>query len=459
MIRTFADREAELSFLDERWRRTKKAELLVIYGRRRVGKTALILRFLRNKPHLYFLADSSPLTAQLERFIAESERSLGIEFPRGTSSWTEALASLARARRCVIAIDEFGYLIERDRAILAEVQRAWDETLRSGHHLLILSGSSISIMENAVLGVQSPLYGRRTGQWKLLPLKYGDISPVLPGYSREDLARTYMILGGIPAYLEKFESERDLWQNVSERILRKGEFLCDEPEFLLRVELREPYSYFPILEAIASGKTKLDQISNHCKIEVRSLPKYLQVLQNLGFVEKVVPVGERKMKTRRYRYIVSDPFFSFWFRYVYPNKTILEQGMTGGVVKEIAKDFDTYAGMKFEDLALQIIVSKASGISFTEYGKWWNHDKEIDLVFLLREGGRYTLGSFFGVKWSRLSARDALNEIHSIEKSVEGFPIRLQKFRFGIVGREISEIEAVRNRGHLAFDLRSVYAK
>ena len=456
MIRTFVDREPELSFLGERWRRTKKAELLIIYGRRRVGKTELILRFIHNKPHMYFLADSAPLAAQLERFIAEAEKALGIEFPRGSNTWAEALATFARAKRCVIAIDEFGYLIERDRAILAEVQRGWDEALSKSSHLLILSGSSVSIMENEVLGVRSPLYGRRTGQWKLQPLKYRDISPMLPNYSGEDLVRTYMTLGGIPAYLEKFDSKLDIWQNVSERILRKGEFLYDEPEFLLRVELREPYSYFPILEAIANGKTKLDQISNHSKIEVRSLPKYLQVLGNLGFVEKVVPVGERKMKTRRYRYSLSDPFFAFWFRYVYPNKGMLEQGLAGTVAEQIAKDFDNYAGIRFEDIALQIILSKAADISFTEYGKWWNGDMEIDLVFLRREGGRYTEGSFFEVKWSTLSARDALNEIRSLEKSVERFPVRLKNYRLGIVAREISDLNQVRENGYLAADLKSV---
>lgn len=457
MIRTFVDREPELSFLDERWRRTKKAELVIIYGRRRVGKTELILRFLRNKPHMYFLADSAPVGAQLERFIAGAEKALGIAFPRGTNTWAEALAAFARAKRCVIAIDEFGYLIERDRAILAEVQRGWDEALGKGGHLLMLSGSSISIMENDVLGVRSPLYGRRTGQWKLSPLKYSAISPMLPGYSREDVARTYMILGGIPAYLEKFDSEHDVWQNVSEKVLRKGEFLYDEPEFLLRVELREPYSYFPILEAIANGKTKLDQISNHSKIEVRSLPKYLQVLHNLGFVEKIVPVGERKMKTRRYNYTLSDPFFSFWFRYVYPNKTMLEQGFTDKVAEQIASNFDSYAGTRFEDIALQIILSKAADISFTEYGRWWDGDIEIDLAFLRREGGRYTEGSFFEVKWSTLSARDALNEIRSLERSIERFPVHLKNYRLGIVAREISDLTLVKEGGYLAFDLGSAY--
>lgn len=308
MIRTFVDREPELKFLNERWQRSKKAELVIIHGRRRIGKTELILRFLKNKRHLYFLADSSPIGTQLERFIEGAQKTFAIEFPRGMNSWADVLAELRRVRRCAIAVDEFGYLIERDRAILAEFQRGWDEALNKASHLFILSGSSISIMENEVLGVRSPLYGRRTGQWKLQPLKYEDVSPMLPGYSREDLARAYMIVGGIPAYLEKFDSERSVWQNVSERILRKGEFLYDEPEFLLRVELREPYSYFPILEAIANGKTKLDQISNQAKIEVRSLPKYLQVLRNLGFVEKVVPVGERKLKTRRYNYVLSDSF-------------------------------------------------------------------------------------------------------------------------------------------------------
>jgi len=239
-------------------------------------------------------------------------------------------------------------------------------------------------------------------------------------------------------------------------MLRKGEFLYDEPEFLLRGELREPYSYFPILEAIANRKTKLDQISNHSKIEVRSLPKFLQVLGNLGFVEKVVPVGERKMKPRRYRYSLSDPFFAFWFRYVYPNKAMLEQGLAGKVVEQIAKDFDNYAGIRFEDIALQIILSKAADLSFTEYGRWWNGDMEMDLVFLRREGGRYTEGSFFEVKWSTLSARDALNEIRSLEKSVERFPVRLKNYRLGIVAREISDLNQVRENGYLAADLKSV---
>lgn len=453
MFRNFFNRARELGFLQSRWRETGP-QLLVLYGRRRVGKTELIRKFLQGKRSIYFLADGSPLERQLERFLGLLERSLGLVVPRGVNSWADALSLVAKTGRVVLALDEFGYMIQRDSRVLAEVQRAWDEVLSRSRVFVVLCGSAVSVMETDVLGARSPLYGRRTGQWKVEPMGLPDIAPFLKGYVPEDLARAYMTVGGVPAYLEKLDGRTGFFANVEARILTRGEFLYDEPEFLMRAELREPHSYFPIVEGIAQGRTRLSEISGHSRIEVRSLPKYLMVLQQLGVLEKVTPVGEKKLKTRRYVYRIRDPFFDFWFRYVYPEKGLLEMGETSPVIGRVRRDFENYAGERFYQVAVQMAFQLRHGLRVAEYGPWWMGEDEIDLVLLERDGGRYARGVFFEVKWADLGVRDARREMSKLKEKAAAFPLKLRETRLGLLARKIEQAHLLEVEGYLVSDLR-----
>ena len=450
----FVNRLPELSFLEKRWSEDK-AQLVVIVGRRRVGKTELIRRFIASKPGVYFLADASPLDKQLQRFSAMVEHATHQTLPRTATSWADVLCALANEEKRILAIDEFGYMVERDQTILSEFQRAWDEKIQESRLFIIICGSSVSLMENEVLGVKSPLYGRRTGYWRLDPLGFSEIRHFFPRYTIDDLARTYMSVGGIPAYLSKFDADIDFWANMEAKLLNRGDFLYDEPEFLLRTELREPYSYFGIVEAAAKGKVKLNDISTHAKIEVRSLPKYIQVLQRLAVLEKVTPVGERKMKTHRYAYRVKDHFLAFWFRYVYPHKDLLELGNTEQVMQNIRRDFDSYAGPRFEDIALQTILASDPGLVVNEHGKWWSGQTEIDLVFLEKKNGKYTKGSFFEVKWSSLTNKHASRYLTELEDKVKNFPFRLKEKKLGLFARQVENTKQLRREGYLIFELQN----
>ena len=260
----FINRVRELAFLEKRYA-APQAELVVLYGRRRVGKTELLRRFCEGKRHFFYVAD----LGTTETTLAEVAKRYGELFHADPDSvhfatWDQAFKALARQaadERLIVVLDEFTYLLQTDAAFPSILQRLWDETLQHSRLMVILSGSYVGIMEREVLAYQAPLYGRRTGQWHLQPLAFADARLFLPGYGTPDQVRAFAILGGVPAYLRQFTDRRPLLDNIEEAILSQGSFLYDEPRFLLQMELREPRVYFAILEAIATGRVRQDEIS------------------------------------------------------------------------------------------------------------------------------------------------------------------------------------------------------
>jgi len=331
----FIDREQELNFLEEKFKEGK--QLIILYGRRRVGKTELIKKFCEDKEHIYFLADKRGTLLNAERFaniVAEHFN----DVPPKVKNFDDVFTYIAKRlneRKFLIVIDEFSYLIEKDDSIPSVFQLIWDEILKDKNVMLILCGSLVSMMEN-LLSYKSPLYGRRTGQWKLLPLMFKDAQQFFPNYSREEKIITYSILGGIPFYLSMFDDRKDVFTNVKEKILSKGEILYEEVEFLLREELKDYSTYLSILEAIARGNSRISEIANFCKMQAKDLPKYLNVLMKLDIVEKVFPITEKRT-TKKTIYKIKDNFFDFYFRFVYPFKSDLEVGNIEKVM-EIIKE-------------------------------------------------------------------------------------------------------------------------
>lgn len=374
--------------------RSGRAELFVMYGRRRVGKTELLRAFCSDKRHLFFAGDLSPdrdlLAAFSQRLWTFGQ---GDADPAFTfSTWEAAfryLAGLARDERLVVVLDEFPYLAEANRALPSILQKVWDEVFKDTRLMLILCGSFVSFMEREVLGHKSPLYGRRTGQYLLEPLTFADAALFFPG--RDPLWRieAFAVLGGVPAYLAQFHVAEDLLEGVARHILRKGTFLYDEPRFLLMQELREPTHYFSLLRAIAGGKTRPNEMAQASSLADRgAVSRYLDTLREMSIVERLVPVTEdAPHKSRKGSYRIRDPFFRFWFRFVYPHRSELEQGEAERVVESrIRPHFAEFVGAAFEEVARQHVLDLAreGRLAFqpARVGAWWSGAEEIDVVAL-----------------------------------------------------------------------------
>jgi AAA+ ATPase superfamily predicted ATPase len=387
----FINRDSELSLLAE-LSRSGRAELLVLYGRRRVGKTELLRHFSQERAHIFFTATQSTdknLLGSWSRLLWRQQQGQdlpGFTFPDWEASF-RFLFSLARTERLVVVIDEFPYLVDANPAIPSILQKVWDEEWQHSQVFLTLCGSSIGMMEQHTLHHSSPLYGRRSGQILLPALSFTAARRFFSHLPLTEQVEAYAILGGMPAYLQRFDAGRSLAENVVSQILTPNRFLYDEPLFLLHTELREPRNYFAILQAIAQGQTRPNAIAQASGIgDARTISKYLSVLQDLRLVERVVPVTDNNPdKSRKGIYRLADNFLRFWFRFAAPYRSELEQGQ-GELVwrKEIEPRLPEFVGPVFEQIWQQLWWAKAKSgeLPFMPHkiGSWWEPQQEIDLV-------------------------------------------------------------------------------
>ncbi len=423
MITKFIDRNDELGFLKRKYEE-ESAQLIIIYGRRRVGKTELTKEFFKGKEHVYFLSSKIAINEQLGQFVASVYEALGDETIRDLKPDFEIIFKYIAGinKRLIVVIDEFPYLIDADKTIVSLFQRIWDLYLAKSNIFFILTGSSIGMMENEVLGYKSPLYGRRTGQWKVEALSFKDLRSFFPQYSVEERIRTYSVLGGIPFYLQQFDDGRDVSTNIKERILTKGEILYEEPEFLLREELREPKVYFTILKAISYGNSKFGDIMNASGLNKNTLTRYLDILGKLHIIKRELPITEKTPeRSKKNLYKIADPFFRFWFRFVLPNVSKIEEDVERAYDEDIHPFIDQYVSFSFEDVCKEFLVelNRQDGLPFrfTKIGSWWHRDNEIDLV-ALNETTKEIL--FAECKWQNkrvgINVYDALKEKSKLVK-------------------------------------------
>ena len=389
---SFVNRQDELKYLHSQ-AESDRAELVVVYGRRRVGKTELLRHFCASRPHLFFVA-SQTTSEQLLRDLSTQLADLSDSpVPPGTvlQDWPSAfrvLGRLARDRRFVVILDEFPYLLWAEPVVASQLQNLWDAELRRTKLMLVLCGSHVSVMESEVLGQRSPLYGRRTGQWRVTPLGYRDAALFFPKYAREDQLTAYGILGGMPAYLEQFDPNKSLATNIVERILSRGSMLYQEVYFLLQTELREAGRYHAALSALASGATRHQDVARAIfGPEGRaSAQPYLNRLEGLGMVERAVSATVRNpQRTRDAIYRISDPFIRFWFRLAAPNRSALEQGRAHEVwTQRIRPVLSEGMGPVYEECARAHtwLLSRAGQLSFQPdtVGSWWDGKAEIDVT-------------------------------------------------------------------------------
>jgi AAA+ ATPase superfamily predicted ATPase len=433
MYIVFINRTDELNYL-EHLNKSKEARLLILYGRRRIGKTELLKQFSKGKKNLFFSSDLSSEQEQLRQFTEKIFHVTGDSFLQAQTfnSW-EALFNYIfdhlPEKVPLIIIDEFPYLCISNSALPSILQKIWDEKAKKSNIFLILCGSYMSFMEKKVLGSKSPLYGRRTGQIILPPLKFKDISGFFPDYSLKDTVYCYAVLGGTPAYLQRFDSKKTIEQNIKNEILDKNSLLYSEPRFLLMEELREPSVYFSILKAIAFGKTRLNEIVQETGLkDSYKVNKYISVLRGLHIIRREVPVTEDKPhKSKKGIYLLDDPFFRFWFRYIFPNMSHLEIGDINFVWEEkIKTDLDSFVGFIFEDICIQRlkILNKDNKLPFKakNIGRWWSRKDEIDIMAFDNKGSFL----FCECKWT--SNKIGLNTFEDLQKKTYKFPKALRKY-------------------------------
>ena len=396
----FINRRAELTLLETRWMSTK-SEFLVLYGRRRVGKSALINTFCRDRIHAYFLATRVTATDSLAAFktvLAQATGNTLLEHLH-FDSWATALevaldvmTTAAQGARFCLILDEFQYLCEVSPELPSILQKWWDTKARARPCMLILCGSHISFMEREVLAERSPLFGRRTGQMRILPLQPWHAGLFLLNWSPLDRLKAFAVAGGVPAYLERFNAHQDLRSNVLREMLTPDGYLFDEVNFLLRTELGQAHTYMSLLNAIAGGATRISEIASRTQISVTSLAKPLNILIELGFVQRHVPFTEvNPHKSKRGVYRVSDPFTRFWCRYILPNSSLIMAGR-GALVWDrfIEPDLPTFLGLVFEEVCRSFVETQADVLVPGEHalrvGSHWDRDYDVDVMATLTDG-------------------------------------------------------------------------
>lgn len=388
----FIGRKNELHTLNTEYNRN--SSFVVIYGRRRVGKTTLIKEFLKNKTAFYYLATEELESQSMKRLanvIARTTKNTllqKIEF----TDWLDLFQLIADYKpeeKKVLVIDEFPYLVRTNSAFPSILQNAWDEFLKDSNVMLILSGSLIGMMQKHALSYDSPLYGRRTAQMRLTPLPFTSIYET-QNLPFEQAVEQFALTGGVPKYLEFFEDGRPLEEQLKDAVFSKNGFLYEEPNFLLKSESLTAVNYFSIIKTIADGNHKLGKIASALGQESSSLTPYLSTLSDLGFIEKRTPITEKNPeKSRKGLYFIADNFLRFWFCYVYPYKGELELDNMQIVLDEIHKDFkEKFVAFAYEDICKDIFAKLCSNnaISFvpSRIGSYWlndyDGDTEIDVM-------------------------------------------------------------------------------
>lgn len=403
-MRIFIDREAELQALEREYARGGSS-FVVVYGRRRVGKTELISRFIRNRRSLYYLATEEPELQNLESFQSVAADFLHSDLLRAAriSRWEDVFREIARTcgptdERAVIVIDEFQHLGRANPAYPSIFQRIWDTMLKDANVMLVLCGSLISLMRNQVLSEESPLYGRRTAQIRMRQIPFLHYRESLPGRSTRELVERYAVTGGVPKYIELFEDEKDVYSAISANVLDRSGFLYDEPNFLLQREVPDVGTYFALIRAIAGGAHRPSEISRSFGVRQTSLGKYLKTLIDLDVLERQVPVTEcNPDKSKKSLYRIKDNFFQFWFRFVLPSLSYLETGRTAAVEKRIREHFiDGHVAYVYEDVCRERLWGLADsgelGFVPERVGRWWSGSDEIDVVGLSASEGRAVWG-------------------------------------------------------------------
>lgn len=400
----FVNRESELAYLNKSWQE-KKPNLVVIYGRRRIGKTELIKEFFQRKKHLYFLGRKVSEKDNL-KFISSAlaqkyrDSFLALQPLTSWDAFFEYLIGKIR-QKTVVVFDEFPYFISATPGLASIFQYWWDKKLKDNpYFFLILCGSSISMMLEEVLLYKAPLYGRRTGQILLKPMSFFDSWKFFPKKSFSDFLEVFTVTGGVPEYLQRFSQYPCLDEALKNEVFLKQAFLYEEVDFLLKEELREPKNYFSILKSLALKRNRISEIIGETGLPKTAIHNYLFNLENLDLIEKEVPPTEKHpLKSRKGRYWLKDNFFRFWFNFVLPLKESVEVEDFQNIDLRLKKYFPSLVEETYERVAQEILLTYSEKIGgFSRIGRYWDKESEIDIVTVNKDKERIL---FVEVKWSK----------------------------------------------------------
>ncbi|NJD99634.1 ATP-binding protein [Thermococcus sp. LS1] len=447
MISLFIDRERELGILDREWERVPS--FVVVYGRRRVGKTRLLVEFSRGRKVFFHTFTEGTKENQIKVIREELAEFYGDDIFLSFNDWYPLFKYLASKikEKTLIVLDEFTYAVKSDRGILSALQRAWDHELSKRPVMFVLSGSLMGMMVDDVLSYSSPLYGRRTAGFMLRPLNLFNSMGFFDNF--QSGLRSYMLIGGVPAYLSIAARYSDVHQLVENEFLSPEGFFYDEPYIILSQELRELKFYFSILAAIAEGRERPSEIATYVGVEGRRIYPYLETLIRLGFVERQLPVA-RKEKRGLYR--IKDPMLLTWFSIVHPNKTEIELGILSP--ENVKEGLQRVFSRRFEEVSKEFLIElnhiDELPFRFTTIGRWWHRGEEIDLV-ALNERERKAL--FVEVKWKELSERGARGILRDLERKAELVGLDGWEKFYGLVAKGVEGKEELRAEGWQVWDL------
>ncbi len=464
----FVGRQHELGAM-ERLYKKDGFQMVVLYGRRRVGKTTLMDRFTQGKQTLFYTAKEQSPALNLRDF----SRTLFGCFDNTAGlapfeSWSDAFAFLAARtqeadHRLVFVFDEFPYAALADPSLPSTLQIAIDHSFKNTNIMLVLSGSNEGFMESKVLGSKSPLYGRRTAQIKLQPFDYYDASAMIPSTTDSvERVRYYATFGGTPYYLSQIDDAISYEENVAHLFFDRSGVFFEEPIMLLRQELREPAYYNSILYAIASGETIPKRIAERAGVEPSTTGKYLKTLEDLGLITRDVPFGDDPRRSKKGLYRLKDPFFAYWYRFVGPNIGAIEAGAGHAVARQIASgsDLTTFIGKMFERVCLQYLArANAEGklpLLATSFGSWWGtdpHKKEqtdIDAIAANAQEKKIIVAE---CKWrNEFNVSRTIDNLHDRSDLIDGYEQRwlylftkkpiAEKIRKGIADGAVRFIDA-----------------
>lgn len=387
----FIGREHELNTLNKLYN-SDKFEFAVIYGRRRVGKTALISEFTKDKDTIFFTGVETNAKQNLDNFSrCIMEYNTGIASGASYNSFQMALEyvfELAKTKRIVLVIDEYPYVARASKSLASTLQLLIDKNKDASKLFLILCGSSMSYMEDHVLAYKAPLYGRRTAQFKINPFEFLEACRYFENFSDEDKALAYGIVGGTPQYLMQLDDKLSIEENIKNTHLNPSSSIFEEPTNLLKHEVREPAIYNAVITAIATGSSKMNEISNKIDEDTSVCATYIKNLITLGIVKKESPYG--KKSTRKTIYSIEDNMFHFWYRFVPENTSIISRGAVDLAYSRIAPELSSYMGSVFEDICKQylwkLLLEGKCAVNFTDLGRWWGANpktksqEEIDIM-------------------------------------------------------------------------------
>jgi AAA+ ATPase superfamily predicted ATPase len=449
MFLRFVDRQGELELL-RGFASQRRAGIAVVYGKRRVGKTRLLLELLKTTRGVYVFVPRGGRASLLNAF----SRSLGASLPAGAvfrdlesvfDYFTEAFR-----RGEIVVLDEFQNLSEV-RGALTLLQRYWDEEFSKINAKLVLAGSSIGMIERVSLRRDAPLYGRRSLTLEVAPLEPWVLTQWFPTKTPEGVMQIYGVFGGTPAYLEQVDESLNAVENAQRVVLSKEGALYDEPEYLLMQEVRSPGAYMDIMGAISAGKQRISEISDYTKIPRENLPKYIASLTTIRLVAKETthPLG-------KVSYTLADPFLHFWFRFAWTNRSLLEAGLSHTVRLQVERELDAHLGRVFERVALayttRLIREGKLKINPDYVGRWLDQNTEIDIVTTAKQE---ELAYAFEVKWSTLRLREAQSLLNKLED--KALNIRAKHKVYGLIAKNIENAGQLKEEGYQVYTLKDIF--